>query len=133
MNRISQFFLALCVCTGNVQANPNSDAVKQTEGLIAFWEFSHPDNQGLWWSHSTVQQPAFPVYLRRMGDPLRYSRKTWPYTDSESALCVDTSGPFGCGMLFNRGYLYAECPRSSFDGSPLDLSGKQPFTLIATF
>jgi hypothetical protein len=41
------------------------------------------------------------------------------------------TGPFGKAMRCNRGYVFLEVPRESFDGTPLDISGWQPFTLVA--
>ncbi|MBI1391004.1 MAG: hypothetical protein GC154_21455 [bacterium] len=105
--------------------------VASMKGLIAFWDFSHSEN-GLWTSFhdDEVTDRAFPVYLRRIGDPKRYTPLNWPYRDDTSALNFDSTGPFGAGVCFNQGYIYAEVPRESFERTPLNVHGESPFTLI---
>lgn len=106
--------------------------VAETKGLIAFWDFSLMQD-GKWTSYHDdgVVKHGFPVVLRRIGDTKSYKPEEWPHTDEESKLMYDSSGPFGHAVRFNQGYIFAEVPRSEFDQSPLDIHGKQPFTLIA--
>lgn len=106
--------------------------VAQTRGLIAFWDFALMKN-GVWTSYhdKNVVDRGYPVYLRRIGDPNRYTPAAWPDTDEASKLVVDSSGPFGHAVRFNKGHIFAEVPRNEFDGTPLDIHGRQPFTLVA--
>jgi hypothetical protein len=106
--------------------------VAGTEGLIAFWDFNLTE-EGRWTSYhdKNVAHRGYPVFLRRVGDPKLYTPKEWPYTDEDSNLVFDSSGPFGHAVRFNKGYIFAEVPRSEFDQSPLDIHGRQPFTLVA--
>lgn len=107
-------------------------AIRDTPGLVAFWDFRH-HSDGVWTSYAVQDSvnPSFPVYLRRVNDRKSYTPGTWPYRDEESQLRFDDSGPFGRAVRFNRGYIYGEVPRDKFDGTELDLHGKNPFTLIA--
>ena len=106
--------------------------VADTEGLIAFWDFSLME-EGKWSSYHDPQvvKHGYPVVLRRIGDPKSYKLEAWPYDDDASKLEFDSSGPFGRAVRFNKGYVFAEVPRSEFDRSPLDIHGRKPFTLIA--
>jgi hypothetical protein len=106
--------------------------VAETKGLIAFWDFSLMQD-GKWTSYrdDAVVKRGYPVVLRRIGDPKSYRQDDWPYTDEQSKLMVDSSGPFGHAVRFNKGYIFAEVPRTEFDKSPLDVHGHQPFTLVA--
>lgn len=106
--------------------------VAATPGLVAFWNFSL-DGKGKWTSRhdATVIDRTFAVSLRRIGDARSYSPSDWPYTDEASRLVYDHSGPFGCAVRFNRGYIFAEVPRAEFDGTALDVHGRRPFTLVA--
>jgi hypothetical protein len=106
--------------------------VAKTKGLVAFWDFSVTED-GQWTSYhdDDVVKHGYPVVLRRIGDPQSYKPEEWPHTDEESKLVFDSSGPFGHAVRFNKGYIFAEVPRSEFDQSPLDIHGRQPFTLIA--
>lgn len=106
--------------------------VATTKGLIAFWDFSLTED-GAWTSYhdEDVAQRGYPVFLRRIGDPQSYRPDQWPYSDEQSKLVFDSSGPFGRAVRFNKGYVFGEVPRSEFDRSPLDIHGHQPFTLIA--
>jgi hypothetical protein len=106
--------------------------VAETKGLVAFWDFSLMQD-GKWTSYhdDEVVKHGFPVVLRRIGDPNPYKPEDWPHTDEDSKLVFDSSGPFGQAVRFNKGYIFAEVPRSEFDQSPLDIHGGQPFTLIA--
>ena len=74
-----------------------------------------------------VVKQGYPVVLRRIGDPKSYKLEDWPHTDEESKLMFDSFGPFGHAVRFNKGYIFAEVPRSEFDRSPLDIHGRQPF------
>ena len=106
--------------------------VARTEGLIAFWDFRLAED-GRWTSYHDpkVVDRGYPVVLRRIGDPESYTPGAWPYSDDASQLRYDGSGPFGRAVRMNKGYIFAEVPRSEFDRSPLDIHGRQPFTLIA--
>lgn len=108
------------------------NTVAKTPGLIAFWEFSSETNQ-VWLSHSDPQttERAYPLKLKRIGDPKAYSIASWPYQDTNSCVQFDTSGPFGRAVRFNKGYIYGVVERTDFDRMPLDICGKRPFTLIA--
>lgn len=114
------------------EAEQRVKLVAETKGLIAFWDFSLMQD-GKWTSYHDdgVVKHGFPVVLRRIGDPKSYKPEEWPHTDEESKLMFDSSGPFGHAVRFNQGYIFAEVARSEFDQSPLDVHGKQPFTLIA--
>jgi hypothetical protein len=106
--------------------------VATMRGLVAFWDFALMKD-GVWTSYhdKDVINRSYPIFLRRIGDPKSYTPKDWPYTDKESKLVVDSSGPFGNAVRFNKGYIFAEVPRRDFDRTPLDIHGRQPFTLIA--
>lgn len=106
--------------------------VTQTKGLIAFWDFAEMCD-GTWTSRydREIVNRGYPVVLRRIGDSKSYTPHNWPYSDEQSKLVVDSSGPFGHAVRFNKGYIFAEVPRKDFDQSPLDIHGHQPFTIIA--
>lgn len=108
------------------------EQVSEMSGLVAFWEFGNPQG-GMWQSvfDASTSATAYPLYLRRIGDDTRYTLDTWPYTDTDSQVKTVSSGPFGHALYFNQGYIYAESPRSNFDSGPLDLNGRQPFTLVS--
>lgn len=106
--------------------------VAATPGLIAFWEFKPTDGKP--WA--SVYDPkavdrSFPVYLRRIGEATNHPPGEWPHTDERGKLMIANEGPFGSAVRFNKGFIFGEVPRSSFDRSPLDISGKQPFTLVS--
>ena len=106
--------------------------VAQTQGLVAFWDFQKLEGET--WTpcyDPEVVTRGYPVFLRRIGDARSYAPSEWPYIDELSKLSFDTTGPFGHAINVNQGYILAEVPRSAFDQSPLDLHGRQPFTLIA--
>lgn len=124
--------LASGVAFGAEQQAANIQAVAATKGLVAFWDFKHVQG-GTWGSFHDpeLQQSSYPLYLKRIGDPMSYSMSEWPYTDAESELIFDGSGPFGTAVRFNKGYIYGAVERSDFDGTLLDIHGTQPFTVIA--
>ena len=111
---------------------PALQQVAETKGLVAFWDFTWMQD-GKWTSRHDdhVVDGGYPVVIRRIGDPKSYTPDDWPYTDEQSKLVFDSSGPFGHAVRFNQGYIFAEVPRHAFDRSPLDIHGRQPFTLIA--
>jgi hypothetical protein len=128
-------FSFLLTATNAALASDAEQRVQQvsvTAGLIAFWDFAHTQD-GRWISYydDDVVNHGYPIVLRRIGDPKQYEPEEWPHTDEESKLVFDSSGPFGHAVRFNKGYVFAEVPRSEFDRSPLDIHGRKPFTLIA--
>lgn len=106
--------------------------VAKTKGLIAFWDFVLTKD-GTWTSHHdpAVIDRGYPVVLRQIGDPKAYKPEQWPHTAEESALVITDGGPFGKAVRFNQGHIFAEVPRATFDGTPLDISGSRPFTMLA--
>lgn len=107
--------------------------VAATPGLIAFWDFQRSDAQGRWTSRfdPKAAERAYPVVLRRIGDAKAYVPATWPHQDEAGRLEISDEGPFGKAVRFNQGFIFAEVPRAEFDRTPLDLSGRRPFTLLA--
>lgn len=124
--------LATCGVVLADESKERISQVAQTKGLIAFWDFFLTQD-GTWSSYhdEDVIDRAYPVFLRRIGDPKAYRPDQWPYEDERSKLTFDTSGPFGTAVRFDQGYIFAEVPRSDFDESPLDVCGRRPFTLVA--
>ena len=114
------------------QSAERIEQVAQTKGLIAFWDFTRVE-AGKWTSHydAEVVQKGFPISLRQIGDAKAYAPADWSRNDEKSKLMFDSSGPFGQAVRFNKGYVFGEVPRKSFEGTPLDVHGQQPFTLIA--
>jgi hypothetical protein len=80
------------------------------------------------WLTTGGSLPGMPVFLRRIGDPKRYTAADWP---DAGRLRFDQSGPFGNALCCDRGLLYAEIPREHFDGKPLDIHGRRSGTLVA--
>ena len=107
--------------------------VANMEGLIAFWDFSkmNPDSSWASWYDSRVVKKSFPVYLKIIGDDKNYTLPQWPYSDNDSKLVIDTTGPFGHAVRFNKGYIFGLVPRDQFENTALNIKDKQPFTLIA--
>ena len=130
------FFFLLTNCTvistSDKQYQSRKQAVLETSGLIAFWDFEHNQN-GVWISrhHQQLFNQTYPLYLRQIGDQNNYTLSQWPYTQENSKIAFDASGPFGLAPRFNQGHIYGAVPRESFDGSPLDLHARQAFTLIS--
>lgn len=106
--------------------------VAKTRGLIAFWDFVLT-RDGSWTSHHdpAVVDRGYPVVLRQIGDPKAYKPDEWPHTAEESRLEITDGGPFGKAVRFNQGHVFAEVPRAAFDGTPLDIQGLRPFTMLA--
>ncbi|NND32933.1 MAG: hypothetical protein HKN76_10100 [Saprospiraceae bacterium] len=111
-----------------MSSSANKQKLLQTDGLVAFWDFSRAVDEG-WFSQGSAG--SCPLYLKRIGDTTTYSAFSWPYHDLESEIKFDESGPLGKAIRFNRGYIYGEVPRKYFDRMPLDIHGHQPFTMIA--
>lgn len=131
MYKGSNFFIFLhFIFAINLFANNNSDIVSEKEGLIAFWNFDKLNNSGVFTAYSNIEaisENPFPLYLRSRKKPNEmYSTKTWPY----ESVFQDSTGPFGNAIKIDRGYTYATCVRSDFENTPLNIYGKQPFTLI---
>jgi hypothetical protein len=117
---------------GVEQQQSNREVVAKTDGLIAFWDFKgNGENRWLSRYDPKVEKRAYPLCLKRIGDDKVYLPDAWPYKDDNSRLIYDSSGPFGNAPRFNRGYIYGAVERKEFDGTPLDLHGKKPFTMIA--
>ena len=125
--------LAVCASPAAAQHADRVGRVAEMAGLVAFWDFSTTQPDGAWASHHdpAVVDRSFPAYLKRIGDPARYTLADWPHADDSSRVVVDRTGPFGHAVRFNRGYVFGEVPRAGFDGTPLDLHGRRPFTLLA--
>jgi hypothetical protein len=133
--RVCRMLIVLLILGGVGSADEPNDPtsqVAQTKGLIAFWDFSLT-RDGTWSSYrdEDAADRAYPVFLRRIGDPKAYKPNAWPYEDERSKLTVDRSGPFGGAVRFDQGHIFAEVPRKEFDETPLDVCGRRPFTLIA--
>lgn len=131
MKRLCVFVLTGMLCL-SAFAQENAQTVAALPGLVAFWDFNRVENQQ-WVSYydaKTIDR-AFPIVLRRIGDPKSYRLNEWPHTDADSALKILDEGPFGKSVRFNKGYVFGEVPRAAFDGTLLDIHGRMPFTLVA--
>lgn len=135
MNAISKISclisIALLIGCADKDLNPQQQ-ISSVDGLVAFWDFENGDEEAYRsrFDEKTGEK-SYPVYLRQIGDPQRYSAKSWPYEGENSALMIDETGPFSHAVRFNQGYIYGEIPRSDFDATALDLSGRNPFTMVA--
>jgi hypothetical protein len=123
------WLLAAAAASG---AQENAERVARMPGLVAFWDFVRVED-GRW---TSVHDPraadrAYPVSLRRIGDPRSYRLDEWPYADAESRLVVEDEGPFGKAVRLDRGHVFGEISRADFDRGPLDLRGRMPFTFVA--
>ena len=133
---ICNFLLvALCpvwsACTGNL-SHEHIQKVTTTKGLIAFWDFNFiGDTTCSSKFDPMVIDQSYEVKLRRIDDIHRYTPANWPYQDTLSMIRYDHTGPFGKAIRFNLGYIYGSVERSGFDQTKLDLSGTEPFTIIA--
>ena len=130
-------FLMLPACDSglldnDLQHHGRKEAVLQTRGLVAFWDFEH-NIDGVWTSRDNrpPQHQSFPLYLRQIGDNQNYSPAQWPYQEPEAEIIFDSSGPFGQAVRFNQGHIYGAVPRAAFDGTLLDIHGQQAFTMLA--
>ena len=137
MNRLFLvfFFIVFSFLQLDIQGQTPKERVKQVSqipGLIAFWDFDR-STDGAWTAYNDPQvvQNPYPVYLRHIGSKDRHRFDRWPYSDEQSRLRFDTTGPFGHAVEFNKGYLYAEVPRTVLDQTPLDISGRTAFTMAA--
>lgn len=131
--RIRSIIVCCLLLAGRLSGGDHGDQVAATPGLIAFWDFQRSDGQGRWISRfdAKVVDRAYPVVLRRIGDPKAYAPAQWTYSDEGSRLEISDEGPFGKAVRFNQGFIFAEVPRVEFDRTPLDLNGRRPFTLLA--
>ena len=114
-----------------------SEKVLQTPNLVAFWDFQETNAQGNFVARSNlngVQTGLYPVWLRRGsaidGGGVGYTPATWP-DSGHSVIKQNAGGPFGQGLNIHRTTLYASVNRASFANTPLDISGRSPFTLAA--
>ena len=80
------------------------EQVSEMSGLVAFWTFGNPQ-AGIWQSvcDSSTSAVSYPLYLRQIGDDTRYTTETWPYTDSNSQIRTDSSGPLRTCILLQPG------------------------------
>lgn len=110
--------------------NERIDLVSSSKGLAAFWHF--PTDKA-WESayDAAVMDRALPLHLKQIGDERDYAEAEWPYTDADSALCFDESGPFGRALRCNLGHIYAACPRATLNATAIDISGEQAFSFVA--
>jgi hypothetical protein len=111
-----------------VESVPDSSAAVQRvlalPGLVTFLRFPVTGP----WRTLGGSLPGLPVYLRRIGDPRRYTPADWPEPD---LLRFAGDGPFGHALACDRGRIYAEIPRAEFDGTALDIHGRRSGTLVA--
>lgn len=132
--RASLLLIVIAVSSGTLTCGEAERiaTVAKTPGLIAFWDFIKAD-QGKWTAHHdpAVTDRDYPVVLRRIGDPKAYTPADWPYQDDESRFVISDGGTFGKAVRFNQGHVFAEVPRAAFDGTPLDIHGARPLTLLA--
>eukprot|EP01061_Rhynchopus_euleeides_P021954 TRINITY_DN3582_c1_g1_i1.p1 TRINITY_DN3582_c1_g1~~TRINITY_DN3582_c1_g1_i1.p1 ORF type:complete len:545 (+),score=166.41 TRINITY_DN3582_c1_g1_i1:119-1636(+) len=110
--------------------------------LVAFWDFETKGPTGNFVAQSNVDNEGaagpdglYPVWLRR-GDggneegAAGYTEATWP--SSHPVTATRAGGPFnGKGLNVKETTLFATVERSSFDRTPLDISGADPFSLVA--
>jgi hypothetical protein len=117
---------------GVVAQGNAAQQVASVPGLVAFWDFNRVENNQ-WVSvyDAKTTDRSFPIVLRKIGDPKRYRLNEWPHTEAESQLLIEEGGPFGKAVRFNKGYIFGEVPRAAFDKTLLDISGRQPFTLVS--
>ena len=103
--------------------------IQAIPGLITLIDFNHSVD-GIWTTRGG-SLPNLPIHLRRLDDERAYNVANWPFTEGPSALRFDSSGPFGRALRCYKGYIYAEIPRTAFDGTALDRHGRCSGTLVA--
>ena len=118
----------------------NKNLVKETSGLVAFWDFeSKSVALDRYIAHSSLPESAidvannalYPISLKKHGDAQSYTVTDWVQQNASTPIHEDTSGPFGNAIKLDAGRLFAEVQRSLFNDKPLaDIHGHQPFTLI---
>ena len=110
--------------------NERIDQVSSSKGLAAFWHF--PADKA-WESayDAAVMDRALPMHLKQIGDERDYAEAEWPYTDADSALHFDESGPFGRALRCNLGHIYAACSRQALNATAVDISGEQAFSFVS--
>ena len=114
------------------------EKVLQTSNLVAFWDFQETNANGNFVARSNlngaVETGLYPVWLRRGdaidGGGVGYTPATWPDAQ-HSVIKANAGGPFGQGLNVDQTTLYASVNRASFADTPLDISGRSPFTLAA--
>ncbi len=114
----------------------NIDAIKETPGLVAFWDFKKKNASGNnFTAYSSLQADVdnpelYPVYLKKHNNLSKnYTLNNW---DNETPIEGDHTGPFGKSIKINAGRLFAQVPRSEFQNKALGMiHGKNPFTLIS--
>ena len=110
-----------------------SEKVLQTPSLVAFWDFQETNANGNFVARSNldgaVETGLYPVWLRRGGGGTGYTPATWD--TQHSVITQNAGGPFGQGLNVDQQRLYANVERASFADTPLDISGRSPFTLAA--
>ena len=112
-----------------------SEKVLQTSSLVAFWDFQETNDDGSFVARSNlngaVETGLYPVCLRKGDGHTCYSPATWP-NSRHSVIAENEGGPLGGrGLNVDQTTLYADVERASFADTPLDISGRSPFTLAA--
>eukprot|EP01064_Diplonema_japonicum_P031794 TRINITY_DN57_c0_g1_i7.p1 TRINITY_DN57_c0_g1~~TRINITY_DN57_c0_g1_i7.p1 ORF type:complete len:515 (+),score=159.38 TRINITY_DN57_c0_g1_i7:68-1612(+) len=151
---------ACCVCGGGMRTDgqqtpvptppppppPTSSSmsakVLAKSHLVAFWDFETKGPTGNFVARSNVDNEGaeeaeglYPVWLRRGHDGSEvgapgYTEATWP--SSHPVTATRAGGPFnGKGLNVKGTTLFATVERKSFDRTPLDISGADPFSLVA--
>ena len=111
-----------------------SQKVLDTPSLVAFWDFKTTNANGNFVARANlngrVETGLYPVWLREGNGAKGYTESTWP-NKQHSVITENAGGPFGRGLNVNETTLYANVERSNFSDTPLDISGRSPFTLAA--
>lgn len=114
----------------------NLYAIKETPGLVAFWDFKKKNASGNnFTAYSSLQADMdnpdlYPVYLKKYNNLSEdYTLNNW---GNGAPVEGDHTGPFGKSIKINAGRLFAQVPRSEFQNKALGMiHGKTPFTLIS--
>ena len=121
---LRRLLIIMLASTGFAADSTAGDRVRAIPGLVTLIRFPQAGD----WTTTGGTMPGLPVYLRRIGDPRRYTLADWP---DPALLRFDPSGPFGNALTCDRGRIYAEIPREHFAGGPLDIHGRRSGTLVA--
>ena len=115
-----------------------SEKVLATPSLVAFWDFQETNANGNFVARANVngavETGLYPVWLRTGeaigGGGVGYTTATWPDAQ-HNVINQNAGGPFGQGLNVDQTTLYATVERANFANTPLDISGRSPFTLMA--